>query len=158
MAGLCGGHLSLRRSSSNLHKPGDGDHGRPGRDVTIHLRASLKIDDTILAYRAVLAGMGIAFLPEWLVESDLATGTLARLLPDHRLPPITLVRRLYEPEVFDIEGPIVYRQFLESPRCAGVNGRSLATRGVASEALVHVPAAPRREIMKSTNALILGSG
>ena len=58
--------------------------------VSFEMRACLKTDDTSLAYRAVHAGMGVAFLPAWLVEADLVAGTLVRLLPDYALPDITL--------------------------------------------------------------------
>lgn len=61
-----------------------------GGTVSFQLRASVKTDDTSLAYRMVQAGMGIAFLPAWLVEADLAAGTLERLLPQYALPDITL--------------------------------------------------------------------
>ncbi|AOY90504.1 LysR family transcriptional regulator [Cupriavidus sp. USMAA2-4] len=62
----------------------------PQGQVAVRLRPSLKTDDTSLAHRAVQAGMGIAFLPAWLVEADLAAGSLVRVLPDHELAPITL--------------------------------------------------------------------
>lgn len=61
-----------------------------GGEVTIHLRASLKTDDTTLAYRVVHAGMGIALLPAWLVEPDIAASSLERLLPEYAPPDITL--------------------------------------------------------------------
>ena len=39
----------------------------------------MKSSDTTLSYHAVVAGMGAAFLPEWLVEQDLASGRLVKL-------------------------------------------------------------------------------
>lgn len=41
--------------------------------------AVMKSSDTTLSYHAVVAGMGAAFLPGWLVEHDLASGRLAKL-------------------------------------------------------------------------------
>ncbi len=34
--------------------------------------------------------MGIAYLTDWLVADDLATGKLTRLLPDYDVPSVTL--------------------------------------------------------------------
>ena len=34
--------------------------------------------------------MGLAFLPEWLVDEDLARGILVRVLPGWSAPPVTL--------------------------------------------------------------------
>ncbi|MDA8455810.1 LysR family transcriptional regulator [Acidovorax sp. GBBC 3334] len=39
----------------------------------------MKSSDTTLSYHAVVAGMGAAFLPDWLVEDDLAAGRLVPL-------------------------------------------------------------------------------
>ena len=56
----------------------------------MHLNAGLYCNDTTLAHHAALAGMGVAYLPGWLVEDDIASGRLIHLLPDHRRPPLTL--------------------------------------------------------------------
>ncbi|MFZ6734036.1 LysR family transcriptional regulator [Undibacterium sp. Ji42W] len=42
----------------------------------LKLDAIMKCGDTTLTYHCVLAGMGAAFLPEWLVGDDLASGRL----------------------------------------------------------------------------------
>lgn len=42
----------------------------------LKLDAVMKCGDTTLTYHCVLAGMGAAFLPEWLVGDDLASGRL----------------------------------------------------------------------------------
>lgn len=42
----------------------------------LKLDAIMKCGDTTLSYHCVLAGMGAAFLPEWLVDDDLASGRL----------------------------------------------------------------------------------
>ncbi len=44
------------------------------------MHAVMRSDDTTLTYHAVHAGMGVAFLPEWLVDGDLAAGHLVRVL------------------------------------------------------------------------------
>jgi DNA-binding transcriptional LysR family regulator len=43
----------------------------------------MKSSDNTLIYQAVLADMGAAFLPDWLVDDDLAAGRLA-LIHDTR--------------------------------------------------------------------------
>lgn len=50
----------------------------------------MKSDDTTLSLNAVHAGMGIAYLPDWLVADDLASGKLMRLLPEYDVPSVTL--------------------------------------------------------------------
>lgn len=64
--------------------------GPGGRMFPLRLAPVLRSDDTTLTLHAVRADMGIAFLPEWLVDEDLAAGRLLRLLPDHAPPPVTL--------------------------------------------------------------------
>lgn len=68
-----------------------------GLDVTgptgptrLHLSAALKTDDTTLSYHAVHAGLGLAYLPDWLVADDLQRGALKRVLPDYAAPVSTL--------------------------------------------------------------------
>lgn len=46
--------------------------------------AVMKSSDSTLSYHAVLAGMGAAFLPDWLVDADLAGGRLVKLPGDTR--------------------------------------------------------------------------
>ena len=62
----------------------------PGGKERLRLTAAMKSDDTNLAYHAVHAGLGIAYLPDWLVAEDLKHGDLERALPGHETPPSTL--------------------------------------------------------------------
>lgn len=55
----------------------------PGGKARFSAGAVMRSDDTTLSYHAVHAGMGYAYLPEWLVADDLASGRLVRLLPGH---------------------------------------------------------------------------
>jgi DNA-binding transcriptional LysR family regulator len=64
--------------------------GPGGRSVPLRLNAALRSDDTTLTLHAVRAGMGLAFLPAWLVEDDLREGRLRALVPDYRAPGVTL--------------------------------------------------------------------
>lgn len=64
--------------------------GPGGRQAPLRLQPVLRSDDTNLTLHAVRAGMGMSFLPEWLVDDDLARGLLVKLVPDHAAPPVTL--------------------------------------------------------------------
>lgn len=64
-------------------------HGPDGRSKA-RFKAAIKSDDTTLSFHAVHAGLGIAYLPDWLVGDDLATGKLIPLLPHYEVPSVTL--------------------------------------------------------------------
>ena len=61
-----------------------------GRQAPLRLQPVMKSDDTTLTLHAVRAGIGMSFLPEWLVDEDLAQGRLVRLVPDYAAPAVTL--------------------------------------------------------------------
>ncbi len=61
-----------------------------GRQAPLRLQPVLRSDDTTLTLHAVRAGMGMAFLPEWLVDDDLAQGRLVHLVPEYAAPASTL--------------------------------------------------------------------
>ncbi len=62
----------------------------PTGKQTVRLTATMKSDDTTLSYHAVHAGIGIAYLPAWLVQGDLQRGDLVQVLPGYEGPPLTL--------------------------------------------------------------------
>lgn len=64
--------------------------GPGGRQVPLRLQPVMRSDDTTLTLHAVRAGMGMAFLPEWLIDDDLASGQLVRLVPEYTAPAVTL--------------------------------------------------------------------
>ena len=64
--------------------------GPTGKQTTVRLNATMKSDDTTLSYHAVHAGIGIAFLPDWLVGDDLQRGHLVRVLPRYDAAALTL--------------------------------------------------------------------
>ena len=64
--------------------------GPNGKPAPLRLNPVLRSDDTTLSLHAVRADMGLAFLPEWLVDEDIAQGTLAPVLPGFSAPPATL--------------------------------------------------------------------
>ncbi|PSJ42025.1 LysR family transcriptional regulator [Allosphingosinicella deserti] len=54
--------------------------GAPAREITLANR--LRFDDLGAIADAAAAGMGLAWLPSWLVRNQLRAGTLVHLLPD----------------------------------------------------------------------------
>jgi len=62
----------------------------PAGMIKFRLQGLMKTSDTTLSRELVLAGMGIAMLPAWLVDDDLQQGRLLRLLPDHDSPPLDI--------------------------------------------------------------------
>ena len=62
----------------------------PDGKLKLRLAAVMKSDDTTLAYHAVRKGIGIAFLPDWLIADDLDSGALQPILPPYLAAPSTL--------------------------------------------------------------------
>lgn len=60
--------------------------GPEGREL-LRFRTAMKSDDTNLTYQAALQGVGLAYLPDWLVADDLLSGRLLRLLPNYNQAP-----------------------------------------------------------------------
>jgi DNA-binding transcriptional LysR family regulator len=58
------------------------------RSITVPVRGSLRSTTLLALHDAALGGLGIAYLPVWLVHADVASGRLVRVLPDHELPTI----------------------------------------------------------------------
>ena len=57
-------------------------------DVGLTVKPRVSVNDTIVLREAVRRGLGIAILPAFLAEDDLADGSLQRLLPGFRPPPM----------------------------------------------------------------------
>ncbi|WP_420824265.1 LysR substrate-binding domain-containing protein [Variovorax guangxiensis] len=64
--------------------------GPGGRMFPLRLVPAMRSDDTTLTLHAVRADMGIAYMPTWLIDDDIAQGRLLRLLPDFEATPVTL--------------------------------------------------------------------
>jgi len=64
--------------------------GPGGRQVPLRLAPAMRSDDTNLTLHTVRAGLGFAYLPDWLVEDDLASGALVQLVPQYTAPVNTL--------------------------------------------------------------------
>ena len=55
----------------------------PDGAFTVKNQAVLKTNDTSMALQLVRAGLGLAYFPAWIVESELASGSLVRVLPSY---------------------------------------------------------------------------
>lgn len=78
----------------------DGPYGRE----RVKLTASMRSNNTSMAYQAVMAGMGLAVLPEWLIQDDFTNQRLEVLMADYSLPSSSLYaiytsRRYLAPKV-----------------------------------------------------------
>lgn len=56
-------------------------------------------DDTLMSFRLACAGMGIAYLPSWLVSKEIKKGTLVQLLPEHKTMSLS-VQAVYTDRAF----------------------------------------------------------
>ncbi len=79
---------------------------REDKDVSVRAsgRVRLRLDSAEALRQAVLAGMGIAQLPQVLVDKELAAGTVEHVLPDAVGPEVPIIalyphRRFLEPHV-----------------------------------------------------------
>ena len=63
--------------------------GRPAELRHIEIAGSLRSNAPLALRDWARAGAGIAYVPDWLVQADLADGTLQRVLPQWSSPPIT---------------------------------------------------------------------
>jgi DNA-binding transcriptional LysR family regulator len=57
---------------------------------SIHMKGRLRTNSDESAYRAALAGEGIAIVPSWLTASDRAANKIVTLLADYQLPTISV--------------------------------------------------------------------
>jgi DNA-binding transcriptional LysR family regulator len=57
-----------------------------GKTITVHPRGRFKADNGEALMSAALAGLGIAALPDFLIEAHVASGTLAPILTDYPPP------------------------------------------------------------------------
>ncbi len=62
----------------------------PSGQFGARVNTIMKSDNTGLTYECVLAGMGAALLPEWLVQHDLAVGRLVPVAPQYAPISVTL--------------------------------------------------------------------
>jgi DNA-binding transcriptional LysR family regulator len=64
------------------------DFETPEGRKSIEVDGPLYTDNVVIIRDAVLAGVGVAWLPEYVIGDELRDGRLVRLLPEMKLPPI----------------------------------------------------------------------
>lgn len=64
--------------------------GPGGEEAAVRLSGPLRTDNGDAMVPALLAGLGIAFLPDFVVDAELAEGTLEPILPEWTARPISL--------------------------------------------------------------------
>ena len=57
-----------------------------GQRITVHPRARFTADNGAALVPAALAGLGIALLPDFLIDEHVASGALAVVMPDYPMP------------------------------------------------------------------------
>jgi DNA-binding transcriptional LysR family regulator len=73
----------------HLSQGGASDHWtlrQGGRSFSVPVRGPLRSTTLLALHAAAIGGMGIAYLPVWLVHADVASGHLVRVLAGYELP------------------------------------------------------------------------
>jgi len=65
------------------------ERSRPERVVTVDVRGQLRTNTPSVLCTFALQGVGVAYLPDWVVAPHLADGSLRAVLPSWASPPIT---------------------------------------------------------------------
>jgi DNA-binding transcriptional LysR family regulator len=61
-----------------------------GTEHVVRVQGQLQSNSSEVVRAAVLAGMGMAYSPDWLFEAELASGDVVTLLPDWQTPPLPI--------------------------------------------------------------------
>jgi DNA-binding transcriptional LysR family regulator len=80
-------HLGAARTSKTAHM---WRFRRAGVETAVEVRGTLRTNAVYAIRDAAVAGMGIAVLPEWLVQDDVAAARLRPVLPDYDAPLVTV--------------------------------------------------------------------
>lgn len=55
--------------------------------ITVHPQGRFKADNGVALVSAAVAGLGIAYLPDWITHEHVASGALVQIMPRHPPPP-----------------------------------------------------------------------
>lgn len=94
---------------SNQLNPGEWTFDTTSNRETVEVCGSYRCNNLLALKEAAAAGLGIARLPQWMVDAELSSGTLCQLLPDSRLPAFDI--HAVFPSVRQI--PVKVRLFVE---------------------------------------------
>lgn len=98
-----------RRSGSDQNGHGAGD----GHIEEINVSGMLSINNSEMLRRALLEGMGISMLADWLVHRDLAEGSLVRVLADYQANPGSMDVGLYAMYPVNRRGSVKVKAFVD---------------------------------------------
>lgn len=96
---------------------------REGVDARVEIAGAFRSNAPHALREAALAGLGVALLPEWLIEGDVASGALRTLLGDWSAPTVNVLA-LHRAE---LRHSACVRAFLEHFCAAGRKGREPRT-------------------------------
>ena len=99
----------------------------PFKDGDVHVSGRVRLNSLDGIRRAALQDLGIAYLPAWMIASELQTGQLEALLTEHAAPR-TAVNVLYSAERLLPKRAAVFIEFITEvlANVPGLNGPSLA--------------------------------
>lgn len=86
-------------------------YDQAGKQISVHVRGQFCANNGEVLKQAAVAGVGIAFMPDFELEDALLTGELVRILPQYAAPPIS-VYALYPTRQFLPEKTRVVVEFL----------------------------------------------
>ena len=69
----------------------------PGTTRVVRVQGNLQSNSSEVVRTAVLTGMGISYVPHWLLDTELASGEVQRLLPDWQ-PMSAPIQLVHPPE------------------------------------------------------------
>jgi DNA-binding transcriptional LysR family regulator len=104
---------------------GSGSGNWPFSTGEVHVAGRLRLNSLDAIRRAVLGGMGIGYLPSWMLAAELGRGELRPVLADYAGPP-TPLNALYSAERLLPQRASVFIEFI-----GGVFGRVPGLNGVA---------------------------
>ena len=89
---LAGHHgVTFRMPSTGRSRPWQFRHGRQSRrTIEMHPTQSVQLSDTEALGTAALLGMGLAQLPDYIVQDEVARGKLLPVLPGHQPAPMPI--------------------------------------------------------------------
>lgn len=109
-----------------------GSGGWPFKDGEVHVGGRMRLNSLEGIRRAALTGIGIGYLPAWMVLEHLRSGVLRALLIDHAAP-LTPLNAVYSAERLLPRRAAVFIEFIATVFAAtpGLDGRTIFPMSVA---------------------------
>lgn len=99
----------------------------PFKDGELHVTGRVRVNSLEALRRAALEGIGIAYLPSWMVAGQLRSGVLQALLKDHA-GPLTPINAVYSADRLLPQRATAFIEFIAAVFAAapGLNGIAIA--------------------------------